>query len=340
MRKLFGVLFVLLLIIVALPQVQSTSAQVPDRQQAVVCRETLTVFAAPRRDAMIIGNFVAGDVVDVITDRATSIVDRSSFSEVELNGLRGWVARPFLVDYPRIVFTNSPLVYMRSGPTVLDDVVAELEQDVSVELLAIDGRLRNGGLWFYVRVIETGQEGWISRVGLIHPRGVSSCQLPVIVTQTEPLAATIWTSGGAEIADDTPVWESNLITRPGYATRVTVLQLDGSIELSSRFSYVRIEATGQEGWIGTGYLEIFPFPVIALVDAATFDGPGGNSIGQLSAGDCVVVTDSLRREGAAIDAWFRVESADGVSLGWVDAEQLRQRVVSSEFFNQLLNKCD
>ena len=169
---------------------------------------------------------------------------------------------------------NQALVNMRAGDTLEYVVVGTAGLNAQVAVL---GRNFNGS-WAYVRVISTGQEGWINR-DYLTPNDFSGYPVvasPSLTTANSAVVAesqratgstAVVTAGNLNVRRGDGVGYQ-ILTSVARDTAVTILARNSA----STWAYIRV-ASGQEGWVNAFYLRYNPgigsLPVRAVVGQPT-----------------------------------------------------------------------
>jgi hypothetical protein len=103
----------------------------------------------------------------VVLENSSRMIGRASpifFSYVRLEGsdLEGWIRSSILRFLPVSVVVSTDHLIIRATPSLDGEITGQLGLHTCVDVLQADNMLGNDGVWFYVRHLSTGTEGWIS----------------------------------------------------------------------------------------------------------------------------------------------------------------------------------
>lgn len=207
---------------------------------------------------------------------------------------------------------NQARVNMRAGDTLEFVVVGTAGLNAQVAVL---GRNFNSS-WAYVRVISTGQEGWINRDYLTpndfsgypvvaSPSLTTANSAAVAESQRATGSTAVVTAGNLNVRRGDGVGYQ-ILTSVARDTAVTILARNSA----STWAYIRV-ANGQEGWVNAFYLRYNPgigsLPVRAVVGQPTVATTSATTSAATTTTTVTAVGDVAASSGIAtinVDALF------------------------------------
>lgn len=303
---------ILLLVVLIGLVVPYASAQQEESYQAQVCNSTsLNLREGPGIEYPVITRLENFTPVTVFSQTETS----RFFVQVEVNGQRGWVYRPYLGRLPRIARVSTDHLNVRMSPMTSAPAITQFRLDEQVEVLAREGLLGNG-VWYFVRSLESGIEGWVSRLYLSGEYSIS-CNLPITfdATPETPMEGFIWTGIGLNLYA-----EAGVLERIGYVQSGTRFSAIDDFEIEHNYYWFNvILEDGRTGWVfqarrNPGAVVYFPVQVqIVPSSLDIYDAPDGQVVNTVEASNqCVLVTNATRQGD---QAWAYL--AGDTATGWV-----------------------
>jgi uncharacterized protein YgiM (DUF1202 family) len=287
MSKLTALCLALLLMVATLlPLTQPVSAQddPPATITAEVLYHTLYVRDYPGASANIVGQLHLGDVVTVSGYRATY---RGGWLRIEggPDGQAGWISRDYVAlsraDWTHFVpeireqplteewpantpptslpaWVNASSLNLRAAPERDASILAKLTQGTPVTILgtSVEGHIFD--VFVYVRVNDTGQEGWVYSLYLELPSGRFALwdprELPVLAIEDSavniPLQGQVIGYVDAPIGQHLRELPSTKGRSLGVLEERTLLAIHGRTNHEEiGWVYATVLATGQAGWL-------------------------------------------------------------------------------------------
>ena len=233
-------------------------------------------------------------------------------------GQEGWVWAPYVTELPYRGMVSVNELNLRTEPTRHADIITVLARDTEFEPLGWDSVQGNGGSWVKVRVLETGQEGWIKSEYARNSGTGYWCRLPSLYEHPTPGTAVVWTRRNIDLLDN----EGGLVERLYPGMQLIVLDRDGkTIGHRTYLSLVQIEGTDTVGWVYSSAVIFLPFSVMVSVgelNMRTTPNLDAEVINVLPAQTCleILASDNQLENGGP---WFRVREPVSGGEGWVSA---------------------
>lgn len=266
----------------------------------------------------IIDRLPGGLAVTIFEQRVRGGSGLWDYVRIDDTGQEGWVWAPYVTEYPYRGTITADELNLRTAPTRHADIITVLTRDTEFEPLGIDGVQGNGGGWLKIRVLATGQEGWV-KSGYYRNTGSGWwCYLPVLYAHPTPGTAIVWTTQSIELMDD----EGGLVQRLHSGTQLIVHERDGKQLARTNFqSRVQVVGTEITGWVNSRLVIFLPFSIrvsVAELNMRTAPNLDADIITVLPVNTCLEIlgSDNLLGNGGP---WFRIREPISGSEGWVSA---------------------
>lgn len=186
---------------------------------------------------------------------------------------------------PLYDYVNGDSVNLRSGPGTDHSKLGSYDTGTSVEILDTVTN-SSGETWHKVEILSTGATGYI-RSDFI-----------TVINKTEESPTTHYINGDSVRLRKGPGTEYDEVDKFDTGTKVTLLGISPSADESEKWYSVRINTTGNEGYVRSDFIKIVttdqtPYVNDDDVNLRSSESTSGSSLGKFSKGTKLEVLDTV-----------------------------------------------